>query len=225
MYRSSSQCQTWQPSLLLLADGETMLVWLGSLRDLMLKPAGPWLDPYFHLLIHCILLRSGGDRTAAKYFGSSGPFPASCGRRSCLNNHVAVRHFRHPRVAQHKSSFDSVFGSGAFNPLRPIQNGRHFSDDTLNRIFLNENVGISIKISLKFARKGPINNIPALVQIMAWCRADDKPLSEPMMVSLLTHICATRPQWVNRDTAVEAGSLMLYILSDGLMGPSGGPHC
>ena len=27
--------------------------------------------------------------------------------------------------------------------------------------------------------------------------ADDKPLSEPMMVSLLTHICVTRPQWVN----------------------------
>ena len=39
--------------------------------------------------------------------------------------------------------------------------------------------------------------IPALVQIMAWRRRGDKPLSEPVMVSLLTHICATRPQWVN----------------------------
>ena len=39
-------------------------------------------------------------------------------------------------------------------------------------------------------------NIPALVQIMAWRRPGDKPLSEPMMVSLLTHICVTRPQWV-----------------------------
>ena len=37
----------------------------------------------------------------------------------------------------------------------------------------------------------------ALVQIMAWRRPGDKPLSEPMMVSLLTHICVTRPQWVN----------------------------
>ena len=63
--------------------------------------------------------------------------------------------------------------------------------------FLNENVRISIKISLKFVPKGPINNIPALVQIMAWRRSGDKPLSEPMMVSLLTHICVTRPQWVN----------------------------
>ena len=31
---------------------------------------------------------------------------------------------------------------------------------------------------------------------MAWHRPGDKPLSEPMMVSLLKHICVTRPQWV-----------------------------
>ena len=35
-----------------------------------------------------------------------------------------------------------------------------------------------------------------LCQIMAWRRTGDKPLSEPMMVSLITHICVTRPQWV-----------------------------
>ena len=62
-------------------------------------------------------------------------------------------------------------------------------------IFLNENIGISIKISLKFVPKVPISNIPALVQIMAWRRPGDKPLSEPMMVSLLTHISVTRPRW------------------------------
>ena len=54
----------------------------------------------------------------------------------------------------------------------------------------------SLKISLKFVPKVRISNIPALVQIMAWRRPGDKPLSEPMMVSLLTHICVTRPQWV-----------------------------
>ena len=53
-------------------------------------------------------------------------------------------------------------------------------------------------MSLKFVPKGPINNTPALVQIMAWRRPGDKPLSEPMMVSLPTHICVTRPQWVNK---------------------------
>ena len=87
--------------------------------------------------------------------------------------------------------------SGSLNTLRPGQNGRHFVDDTFKRIFLNENVRISIKISLKFASKGPINNIPTLVQIMAWRRPGGKPLSEPMMVRLPTHICATRPQWVD----------------------------
>ena len=64
-------------------------------------------------------------------------------------------------------------------------------------IILNENEFISIDISQKFVPKGPINNIPALVQIMAWHRPGDKPLSEPMMVNLLTHVCATQPQWVN----------------------------
>ena len=45
--------------------------------------------------------------------------------------------------------------------------------------------------------KVPIYNIPALVQIMAWRRPGDKPLSEPMMVTLLMHSCITQPQWVN----------------------------
>ena len=49
---------------------------------------------------------------------------------------------------------------------------------------------------LEFRLRFQINNYPALVQIMAWRRSGDKPLSEPMMVSLLTHICVTRPQWV-----------------------------
>ena len=85
-------------------------------------------------------------------------------------------------------------GQCMLNTLRPRQNGRHFADDTFKPIFLNENIRISIKISLKFVPKVPINNIPALFQIMAWRRPGDKPLSEPMMVCLLTHICVTRPQ-------------------------------
>ena len=60
-----------------------------------------------------------------------------------------------------------------------------------------KNVWISIKISLEFVLRFPISTIPALVQIMAWRRPGGKPLSEPMMVSLLTHICVTLPKWVN----------------------------
>ena len=64
------------------------------------------------------------------------------------------------------------------------------------RFFLNENIRMSIKISLKFVPKIRINNITSLVRIMAWHRPGDKPLSKTMMISLLTHICVTLPQWV-----------------------------
>ena len=84
------------------------------------------------------------------------------------------------------------------NTLRPRQNGRHLADNIFKCIFLNENFWIPNKISLKFVPKGPINNIPSLAQIMAWRRPGDKPLSEPMMVSSLTHISDTRPQWVKQ---------------------------
>ena len=84
-----------------------------------------------------------------------------------------------------------------FNTLRPTQDGRYFTDGVLKCIFLNENVWISLKIPLKFVPMGPINNIPALVQIMAWRRPGDKPLSEPMLVFVPTHISVTQPQWVN----------------------------
>ena len=86
------------------------------------------------------------------------------------------------------------------NTLRLRQNGRHFADDNFKHIiFLNENVRISIKISLKFVPKDPINNIPALVQIMAWHRPGDMLLSEPIMVRVPTYMCVTRPQWVNHS--------------------------
>ena len=85
---------------------------------------------------------------------------------------------------------------GSINTLRPRQNGRHFPDDIFKWISLNENVLITINISLKFVPRGPINSIPTLVQVMAWRWPGDKPLSEPMMVRLPTLICVTRLQWV-----------------------------
>ena len=75
-----------------------------------------------------------------------------------------------------------------FNTLRPRQNVRYFAENTFKRIFLNENVVISIIISLKFIPKGPISYILALLQIMVWRRPGDKPLSEPMIIILLTHM-------------------------------------
>ena len=48
---------------------------------------------------------------------------------------------------------------------------QHFADDIFKCIFLNENVWIPVKISLKYVPKGPINNIPTLVdrrQAIIW---------------------------------------------------------
>ena len=56
-----------------------------------------------------------------------------------------------------------------------------FADDIFKCIFLNENDRITIQISLKFVPTSPIDNTPALVQVMAWRQAGDKPLSEPML--------------------------------------------
>ena len=77
------------------------------------------------------------------------------------------------------------------NTFSPRQNCRHFADDIFKCL-----CWISLTILLKSVSKFRISNIPALFQIMAWRRPGDKPLSEPMMVSLLTHICVTRPQRV-----------------------------
>ena len=52
-------------------------------------------------------------------------------------------------------------------------------------LFLNENVLILLNISLKFGTKNQMNNIPALVKIMARQRPDDNPLSETMVVRLV----------------------------------------
>ena len=109
------------------------------------------------------------------------------------------------KIGMHHTTF-----AGHINTLRPIQNGRHFTDDIFKCIFLNENVWISIKISLKFVPKGPINNIPTLVQIMAWRRPGDKPLSEAMMVKLPTHICVTRPQWVKTTFTVKMLKICIF---------------
>ena len=94
-----------------------------------------------------------------------------------------------------------------FNTLRSRPNGCHFADDIIKCIFVNVNVHILIKISLRFVPKGQINNIPALVQIMDWHRPGDKPLSEPMLVNLLAHIWVTRP----RSSQSHAHSLKFVL--------------
>ena len=70
----------------------------------------------------------------------------------------------------------TLWGLGDFSTLRPRQNGQWAIS---NCIFRNENVWISIKISLKFVPKGLINNNPALVHIVACCLDSTKLLLYP----------------------------------------------
>ena len=94
------------------------------------------------------------------------------------------------------------------NILRPIQNGRHIADDKC--IFLNENDLIPIKISQKFVSKDPINNIQALLQIMAWHCQGAKPLSEPMMARLKMQIYIARSQWVKNNVYVWLHTFLVF---------------
>ena len=51
------------------------------------------------------------------------------------------------------------------NSSHPGQNGHHFTDNIFRCIFVNEKFCISIKISLKFVPKGPIDNNAALAPV------------------------------------------------------------
>ena len=59
--------------------------------------------------------------------------------------------------------------------------GTVLADYSFKCIFMNEKFLIAIQISLKLVPRGPIDNKPALVQVMAWHRIGDKPLPELMM--------------------------------------------
>ena len=61
---------------------------------------------------------------------------------------------------------------------------------------LRESKRMNFDYNFQFIPKGPTNNIPVLVQIMACWRQGENPLSEPKMVRLPTHICVTRLHWV-----------------------------
>ena len=85
-------------------------------------------------------------------------------RREVNNNnlHAIMCHLSVP--------WDNVNKEIIINILRQRPNGQRFPDDILKGIFSNENVCIASKMLLKFVTMGPVNNIPSLVQIMAWRR-------------------------------------------------------
>ena len=80
------------------------------------------------------------------------------------------------------------------NTLRPTQDGCHFPNDILKWIFLNENVWVSIKKSLKFVPRSPVNNIPVF-----------HITSQFKSVIILTNIARTYPNvyFVSQDISDE----------------------
>ena len=68
--------------------------------------------------------------------------------------------------------------------LCQIKMAPFLADDIFRRIFLNENDNVVIQISLKFVHKGYIDNMSALVQVMAWCLTGTKPLPETMLTEI-----------------------------------------
>ena len=121
----------------------------------------------------------------------------------CVNNRAAGDLRRHRAHYDVSVMYRWLWRS--FKILRPRQICRHFEDDVFKCIFLNENAWIS----LNFVPKFRIDNIPALVQIMTWCQLGDKPLSEPMVICLLTDICVTLPQWVK---SLESGDTYTFAI-------------
>ena len=93
--------------------------------------------------------------------------------KSFLNKFDKIRYIDSLRTIGIGFQTEKLY-SVRFNTLRPRQNGRHFADNIFKCIFLNENARILLNISLNFAPKFRINDIPALVQIMAWRRSGDK---------------------------------------------------
>ena len=68
------------------------------------------------------------------------------------------------------------------NTTRRRQNGYRFADVIFKLIFLNTFFCILFKSHRSFISKDLTVNKAALGQIMAWCRADDKPISEPLLI-------------------------------------------
>ena len=99
---------------------------------------------------------------------------------------ITTKHMVRLRAYVNNLSYHMIaIGKWQFHTLRPRQSGR-FLRRHFQMHFLQWRVSISIEMSLNFFIGS--SNIPALVQIMGRRRPGDKPLSEPIMVSLVTHI-------------------------------------
>ena len=112
--------------------------------------------------------------------------------------------------------FHAIMTQYTIDTLRLRQDDCLFADNIFRGIFYNENVWISIKISQKFVPEGPMNNIPAFLQI--WLGADQATSHYLNQWWLhYRHIFVTRPQWGN---SLGPRSTLAQVLEFCLKAPS-----
>ena len=146
------------------------------------------------------------------------------------NAHISMKFYMNLHSRNHSKNFGCKMSAILFrfqcvnchkllNPLlsKPPKSLTHWGRDKMATIlqttFSNAFSWILLNISLKFVPKVWNKNITTLVQIMSWCWPGTKPLFEPVMVSLLMHICVTRPQWVKQITQMYHCILALWTVS------------
>ena len=108
--------------------------------------------------------------------------------KSCKNTLAETITIALNYIIEHRDiSYTWAFGirSAVFNSSSPWQNDRHFADDIFRRIFMKTKNCISIRISLKIVPNGAIDNNSAMLQIMAWRRTGDEPVSESMLTQFI----------------------------------------
>ena len=88
----------------------------------------------------------------------------------------------------HLVSASMCWQEGKIHILRSRQNCRHFTDGIFKCIFLNKMYEYRLRFHCSLSPKFELRIFQRWFR-MAWRQPGDKPLSEPMVVGLLTHIC------------------------------------
>ena len=113
------------------------------------------------------------------------------------------------QYVEYKTVYIRIASCFFLNSYPSGQNLPHLADDTFESIFVNDKFRISIRISVKFVSKGPIDNKSALVQVMA-CYPNQCWSSSP------THKCGPRGRWVN--VIIIAWDWSLVLIRDACCG-------
>ena len=107
-----------------------------------------------------------------------------------------------------------MFMAKQVNSVSPGQFGGNMEDDIFECIFVNENVLIAIKISLKFVPKCPIYHKSALVHWQHICRRRGRRVNARVCDRLVTCIALSSSNPVQWNLFVTTISRIKFIAGD-----------